>query len=488
MNRTTRALYPLYPTHSTPIRLLTILPLVFVLLVSPAAAQDPAAASDGSASSVLAPSATCPLRVMPFGDSVTRGAGSAAGPGYRFFIWNRAQVERVQFNYVGTYGTAPYLHEGLGGFRIVDLDAYLPFAMNTNTPDLVLLMAGTATINQEYTFTTPSVMATQLNTLVDHILNGWPNAYIILSSIPPIDTTLRGDPPSVAQVKDTLAKNFNPLVRSIAASKGSRVRFVEIYPLLDKSTDLAAGDGLHPDDSGYLKIANAIYPQLRSTIDDLCKVWRFRGNTYLGPDGSTSQALGGVTLKLYGHNDGQTPPGTLIETRQSDGAGFFNFFVPEANFRSNLLLVAEPPSGLALSGQWTEDGELLGPGQVLWRNAAPEVHENRFHFLAATPTPTPSPTPTETPTPTPTPVPTDTPTATPTPLPTDTPTATPTDTPQPTDTPTPPATATPTDTPVATETPTEPPTATATATATPTATSTVLVLGHDLWLPLLMRP
>ncbi len=466
-----------------------VLLVVLSLMISTVAALPAASPSPQPAQALaapLAPSLTCPLRVMPFGDSVTRGATSAVGPGYRFFLWNRAQAERVQFNFVGTYGTDPYKHEGLGGFRIVDLDSYANYAMTSNTPDIILLMAGTATINQEYSFITPSVMAGQLNTLVDHILNGYPNTYIVLASIPPIDTTKRGETPAEAQAKDNLAKAFNPLVKSIANSKGSRVRFVEIYPLFDKATNLADGDGLHPNDSGYLKIANAMYPQLKAFIDNLCNVWRFRGNTYLGPDGVTTQALGNVTLRLYGYTDNQTPPGTLLDTRITDAAGFFNFFVPEVNYRDNFLLVAEPPAGLSVSGTWTEDGQILGPGQVYWRQAAPEVHENRFHFQAATPTPTPSPTATNTPTPTatptltPTPLPTDTPT--PTPLPTDTPTptatATPTDTPQPTDTPTP----------TPTETPAEPPTSTPTATVTPTATPTVLILGHDLWLPRLLRP
>lgn len=466
--------------------LITAVVVIFGLLIAPAVSWPAAAAPQPAkiAAAPLAPSLSCPLRVMPFGDSVTRGAASAVGPGYRFFLWNRAQAEKVQFTYVGTYGTEPYKHEGLGGFRIVDLDAYLPYAMSSNTPDVILLMAGTATINQEYTFTNPSVMAGQLNTLVDHILNGYPDTYVVLASIPPIDTTKRGEPPDVAQAKDNLAKAFNPLVKSIAASKGSRVRFVEIYPLFDKAADLAAGDGLHPDDSGYLKIANAMYPQLRGVIENLCNVWRFRGNTYLGPDGDTSKPLGNVTLRLYGYTDSQNPPGTLLDTRITDAAGFFNFFVPQANYRDNLLLIAEAPSGLAVSGTWTEDGQILGPGQIYWRQAAAEVHENRFHFLAATPTPTPSPTATDTPTPTATPLPTDTPTPSPTATDTPTPTATatPTDTPQPTDTPTATATSTPT------ETPAEPPTSTPTATLTPTATPTVLILGHDLWLPRLLRP
>lgn len=491
---------------------IAVLSLVMALLLTPvsllAAApvgQNTAAGSPLAAgpSAAVAPALTCPLRVMPIGDSVTKGSESAVGPGYRFFTWNRAQAEGVQFNFVGTFGNPPYLHEGIGGSRIQDIDMYLNLAMNNDNPDIVLLMAGTANVNQEYAFTSASTMAGLLNSLVDRILNQWPNVYLVVASIPPVDTTMRGDPPDISTAKDNLAKAYSPMVKSIATSKGSRVRYAEVYQNLNKATDLAANDGLHPNDRGYLKISNSIYPELKTHINNLCHSWRFRGTTYQGPDGDTSKPLGNVNLSLYGYNDGQNPPGALIQTRVSDAAGFFNIFIPEDLYRDNMVLVAEPPSGLAISGVWSEDGQVQGAGDVLWHNAAPEVHENRFHFSAATPTPTPSPTPTNTPTATPTstatptPNPTNTPTATPTstatptPISTNTPTATATDTPEPTYTPT----STPTDTPAPTSTPTELPTATstpttgaATVTPTPTPTSSVIVLENALWLPLMLRP
>ena len=133
------------------------------------------------------------------------------------------------------------------------------------------------------------------------------------------------DPPisRVPSIKDTIAKSFSQQVKSIGTSKGSRVRFVEIYPLLNKDTDLY--DGLHPNDKGYQKIGNAILPTLRGLATDLCTVWRFRGYTYQGASGDASKGLPNVTLNLYGYNEGEQAPGTLIDTRISDGAGFYNF-------------------------------------------------------------------------------------------------------------------------------------------------------------------
>ncbi len=396
--------------------------LLLALLLSLTTAPLVVVASTPSAgSAVLAPTLTCPLRVMPIGDSVTKGSGSAAGPGYRFFVWNRAQAEGVQFTYVGTYGNAPYKHEGIGGFKIQDIDMYLTTAMTANAPDILILMAGTANVNQEYAFTTANTIANRLNALIDRILSTWPQTFLVVASIPPVDTTLRGEPSGVAMAKDNLAKSYSALVKTIATGKGTRVRYAEVYQALNKATDLAAGDGLHPNDSGYLKIANAIYPQLKGFINDLCQVWRFRGYTYLGTTAPDLRGLGNVTLRLYGYNAGQAAPGNLLQSRVSDAAGFFNFFITQNLARDYFLLVAEAPTGLVLATVWSEDGEVLPTGEIRWQKPAPfEVHENVFYFATPTPTPTPTftPLPTDTPTPTPTPFPTETPTPTFTPTPT----------------------------------------------------------------------
>ena len=37
------------------------------------------------------------------------------------------------------------------------------------------------------------------------------------------------------------------------------MRYAEVYFSLNKATDMAANDGLHPNDAGYQKMVNAIY-------------------------------------------------------------------------------------------------------------------------------------------------------------------------------------------------------------------------------------
>lgn len=203
--------------------------------------------------------------------------------------------------------------------------------------------------------------------------------------------------------------------------------------------------------------------------------WRFRGYTYQGLPRSPSNSLGGVTLRLYGRQSHWAVDlGNLLQTKTSDGAGFWAFF--ESRQYDYYTVVANAPSGMVGTGIWSEDGMIRDNTSIVWHQPATlEVHENEIYFDVPTPTPTLTPTYTSTPTSTHTPTPTrtDTPTSTPS----HTPTLTPTDTttPTPTDTPTP----TPTDTLTPTPTDTLTPTPTDTPTPTPTPTPNLM------WLPLI---
>ena len=113
------------------------------------------------------------------------------------------------------------------------------------------------------------------------------------------------------------------------------------------------------------------------------------GYTYQGASGDTSKGLPNVTLNLYGYNEGEQAPGTLIDTRISDGAGFDNFYITRDHVRDYFLLQAQDPQNMTLNGVTSEDGRAQPDGSILWHQALPQVHLNDFFFGLATPTPTP---------------------------------------------------------------------------------------------------
>ncbi len=123
-------------------------------------------------------------------------------------------------------------------------------------------------------------------------------------------------------------------------------------------------------------------------------VWRFDGVTYRG---DVTTPLSGVTLRLYGSNDGPAGPGDWMKSTLSNADGYFSFHIISPWNYQYFTLVAEPPSGLVAVQAWSSDGEIVAPDTIRWINAQPISHHNRFIFDVPTPTPTVTPTPTPAP-------------------------------------------------------------------------------------------
>ena len=373
----------------------------------------------------LAVDVHCPLRVMPLGDSVTKGSHSLAGDGYRRRIQFRADYDGVNFVPVGRQKGGSFKgqilwHEGYSGYTINQVNSIVDAAIAANHPDVVVLMAGTADIAVGYP--SPSTMAAQLQAVINKIL-AHPGVFLVVASIPPVDDSIRG------AGKNAIADAYSAQVRSMVSNSG-RTRYSEVNDILTLS-DLA--DGLHPNDHGYTRIGDSIYPHLKYWAQTFCPatptptpsptptptpvpVWRFRGNVYREVSqvqalGGTPEPIPGMTLELYGYNEGEEPPGELLQTRETDEGGFFNFYILPDYVRDTFHLVPIPPEGLVLADAEVEKGEVLEDGSIEWHDATPEVHLITLYFA----TPTPTPTATSTPTPTVTPTPTRTPTPTPSP-------------------------------------------------------------------------
>ncbi|NOZ72442.1 MAG: hypothetical protein GXP38_11120 [Chloroflexi bacterium] len=109
-------------------------------------------------------------------------------------------------------------------------------------------------------------------------------------------------------------------------------------------------------------------------------VWRFRGRTYQGQLGDTSQPLPGVSLHLYGRNSGDPAPGTLIKSISSDASGFFNFYILKPWMYEVMELTADAPADMVASGVWSADGTVVGANAVEWTQPAPAVHMNALFF------------------------------------------------------------------------------------------------------------
>jgi lysophospholipase L1-like esterase len=188
-----------------------------------------------------------PLRVLPLGDSITAGDDSTAGTGgYRGPLQRMLADHGLATDFVGARVSGPAgdpEHEGHSGFTIENLaDVVRAGAVRNAKPDVILLHIGT---NDVKLASTAPGAGERLKSLLALVAKDAPNATILLAQIIPI----RGDGPGNARVAQ-----YNREVVTAAQGGSDRVRIVDQYHSL-LQPDFGTGVPLHPNDTGYAKMA-----------------------------------------------------------------------------------------------------------------------------------------------------------------------------------------------------------------------------------------
>jgi lysophospholipase L1-like esterase len=204
-----------------------------------------------------------PLKIMPLGDSITDGVGFTGG--YRAPLFKMLAAANYNVNFVGNQNNnAPAWlpqpnHEGHSGFRIDQLvSSFVTWVNAISNPDVILLLIGTNDYGQD----NDTAHATnRLDQLIGVITKARPNAKLIVANL-----TVRTDYP---EKEAAIEATFNPYVPSIVAKHaalGENVSFVDMHSALDAS-DL--GDQLHPNESGYNKMAATWFKAITTVVPPL---------------------------------------------------------------------------------------------------------------------------------------------------------------------------------------------------------------------------
>ena len=188
-----------------------------------------------------------PIRIMPLGDSITYGVGAAGG--YRTPLYRLLTNLNYNVDFVGSQTTNPDSnlpdldHEGHSGWTISGLDGgILGWLDSIADPDVILLHIGT----NDSGAADFSNRVDRLDAFVTKMALYRPYSHIIVTSV-----MKRSDLVRYAAITNL----FNPFIPGkIAAQQalGRRVTFLDMHAYLDL-TDM--GDGLHPNQLGYNKMA-----------------------------------------------------------------------------------------------------------------------------------------------------------------------------------------------------------------------------------------
>lgn len=222
---------------------------LLLLACAPPELADLGEASTKSDTAAWSPCASDPCTVMPLGDSITDGYNVPGG--YRILLEELVDTDGHSVDFVGSLSNGPAAladqdHEGHSGWRIDQIQRVIVPRMLTYDPDVVLLHIGTNDIFQSYALPTAS---NRLSRLVTTITTLNPDALVLVATIVPASDGFF----------ESRVVRYNTQVEAVVdalAASGLHVELVDQHAALTAS-DLA--DGVHPNATGYDKMAEAWY-------------------------------------------------------------------------------------------------------------------------------------------------------------------------------------------------------------------------------------
>ena len=195
------------------------------------------------------------IKIMPLGDSITFGTPDLSYGGYRHLLGTLLGSDGYHIDFVGSQRSGTGVipdpdNEGHYGWNITQIRAGIDSKgwLEAYQPDLILLHIGTNDMHQPDPASAPG----KLSALLDDILGRLPRTKVIVAQIIPFRTGA-----------DPAHQSYNAALPGIVASKGPRVTLVDMQTILT-AADYA--DRLHPNASGYDKMARAWEPAIRAVI------------------------------------------------------------------------------------------------------------------------------------------------------------------------------------------------------------------------------
>jgi lysophospholipase L1-like esterase len=228
--------------------------------------------SGGEAPYRPCPNDGSPCKIMPFGDSITDGFGTAGG--YRVELFRLARQAGKNITFVGSGSNGPAMvdgvpfppkHEGHSGFTIdptqsrSGISPLVATVMPEFTPHIVTLMIGTNDAIDSYDLESAP---TRLGELIDSIFSKLPNVLIAVGRpIPSQDDALNARLQAYgAAIPDVVAAR---------AGAGKHILVIDLYEpfaaVSDYKTTLLK-DTWHPSEAGHAILGAEWYAALAESL------------------------------------------------------------------------------------------------------------------------------------------------------------------------------------------------------------------------------
>jgi Ca2+-binding RTX toxin-like protein len=203
-------------------------------------------------------------KVMPLGDSITYGIASLTNGGYRGPLEDLLAASNITVNFVGSQSVGNLDdpdNEGHGGWTINDIRSEVSGWLTAAEPDIVLLIIGTNDTSRNPR-PSPETMIDRLSRLIDQIATTQADPpKLFVGPSPPMTDDQPAD-------RIALIQAYNALIPDLVAQKraaGVDVTFVDMSDLTAADiTPMPVDPGVHPNPSGYQKIADHWHEALLS--------------------------------------------------------------------------------------------------------------------------------------------------------------------------------------------------------------------------------
>lgn len=199
----------------------------------------------GLIATLLSPATALPnLRIMPLGDSITKGSGSTGIIGYRGPLRQKLLNKGITVDMVGSLRDGDMVdndHEGHSGEYLATINVYWRNSIRA-LPNLVLVHAGTNNMDKNRDL---DIAIDLMTSIVDGLFQNSPDVTVLVAPV------IWANNPAMQANTD----RFNPQVEDLIDKRQKQGK--KILPVHVDITKSDLSDDKHPNNRGYEKMAEA---------------------------------------------------------------------------------------------------------------------------------------------------------------------------------------------------------------------------------------
>ena len=205
------------------------------------------------------------VKIMPLGDSITRGGGDADSPypSYRYYLWTMLRNAGYDVDFVGSTTDPTFAHfvfdqdhDGYSGYTTERLASEMDRILANSTPEIVLLDIGTNDVLQQVPM---SDRMRNLDRIVAKLRQKNPNVRILIAQISPTANTFRNTNSGLDE--------YNARVLAYARGATTPASPIVVVDMNAgwSTAQFTQGDGIHPNNEGESLLAQRWANALIST-------------------------------------------------------------------------------------------------------------------------------------------------------------------------------------------------------------------------------